>query len=33
MKKCDLLTDKERHTIALAMAIVTAPWLFFLPIY
>lgn len=33
MKKCGLLTDREKHTIALTMAIVTAPWLFFLPIY
>ena len=33
MKKCDLLSDREKHIIALAMAIITAPWLFFLPIY
>lgn len=33
MKKCGLLTDREKHIIALAMAIATAPWLFFWPIY
>ena len=33
MKKCDLLTDREKRIIALAMAIVTAPWLFFWPAY
>ena len=33
MKSCGLLTDRERHIIALAMAIVTAPWLFFIPVY
>ncbi len=33
MKKCELLTPREKHIIALTMAIVTAPWLFFLPIY
>lgn len=33
MKKCALLTDPEKHKIALAMAIVTAPWLFFIPMY
>lgn len=33
MKKCGLLTDKEKHVVALTMAIVTAPWLFFLPLY
>lgn len=33
MEESDLLTDREKHTIALTMAIVTAPWLFFLPIY
>lgn len=33
MSKCDLLTGRERHVIALAMAIVTAPWLFFVPVY
>lgn len=33
MRKCALLTDREKHTVALAMAVVTAPWLFFLPVY
>lgn len=33
MKKCGLLTDREKHVIALAMAIATAPWLFFWPAY
>lgn len=33
MSKCDLPTGRERHVIALAMAIVTAPWLFFVPVY
>lgn len=33
MKKCDLLTDREKHIVALAMAIATAPWLFFVPLY
>lgn len=33
MKNCAPLSAQEKHKIALAMAIVTAPWLFFLPIY
>ena len=33
MGETDLLTDRERHVIALAMAIVTAPWLFLAPLY
>lgn len=33
MKKCGLLTEREKHAVALTMAIVTAPWLFFLPVY
>lgn len=33
MKKCALLTDREKHIIALTMAIVTAPYLFFVPLY
>ena len=33
MKNCVLLSEGERHKIALAMAIITAPWLFFIPIY
>lgn len=31
MKNCDLLTGREKHVVALAMAVVTAPWLFFIP--
>ena len=31
MRSCPLLTDREKHIVALAMAIVTAPWLFFIP--
>lgn len=33
VKNCDLLTDREKHIIALTMAVVTAPWLFFIPMY
>ncbi len=33
MRSCELLTDREKRVIALAMAIATAPWLFFLPTY
>lgn len=33
MKKCDLLNEREKHAVALTMAIATAPWLFFLPVY
>ena len=31
MGSCELLSDREKHVTALAMAIVTAPWLFFIP--
>jgi len=33
MGSCDLLTERERHLIALTMAVVTAPWLFFIPLH
>lgn len=33
MKSCTKLTDRERHVIAVSMAVVTAPWLFLLPLY
>ena len=33
MKSCGLLTEREKHITALSMAIVTAPWLFFIPTY
>ena len=31
MASCALLTARERHQIALSMAVFTAPWLFFVP--
>ena len=31
MKSCGLLTDREKRVTALAMAIATAPYLFFIP--
>lgn len=33
MRPCGLLSEREKHTAALAMAVVTAPWLFFIPVY
>lgn len=33
MKSCGLLTGREKHITALAMAIATAPYLFFIPVY
>lgn len=33
MKSCGLLTGREKHITALAMAVVTAPYLFFIPTY
>lgn len=33
MRDCDLLSDMEKYKIALAMAVVTAPWMFFIPVY
>lgn len=33
MKRCGLLTQREKRIVALTMAVVTAPWLFFLPMY
>lgn len=33
MGRCALLTPREKHIIALTMAVVTAPWLFFIPMY
>ena len=33
MKNCILLNEGEKHKIALAMAVITAPWLFFIPLY
>jgi len=33
MRSCELLTGREKHVVALSMAIATAPWLFFIPTY
>ncbi len=33
MKHCSGLDDRQKRIIALAMAVVTAPWLFFIPVY
>lgn len=33
MKDCVLLNEGEKRKIALSMAVVTAPWLFFVPMY
>lgn len=33
MRRCTLLSEREKQRIALTMAIVTAPWTFFIPIY
>ena len=33
MRSCTELTDRERHIVALTLAIVTAPWAFFFPMY
>lgn len=33
MGRCALLTPRAKHIIALVMAVVTAPWLFFIPMY
>jgi len=33
MRSCVELTDRERHLLCLTLAIVTAPWTFFIPMY
>ena len=33
MEEYPLLSPREKHIVALTMAIVTAPWLFFVPMY
>lgn len=33
MRSCELLSGREKHIIALAMAVLTAPYLFFIPVY
>ena len=33
MKTCPLLTPREKHATALLLAVLTAPWLFLVPMY
>ena len=33
MRRCALLTLREKHAVALVMAITTAPWTFLIPLY
>lgn len=33
MRSCTLLDGRQRHIVALTMAIVTAPWTFLIPLY
>lgn len=33
MRSCEHLSARERHIVALTLAIVTAPWMFFIPTY
>ena len=33
MRSCSLLDERQRHVIALTMAVVTAPWTFLIPLY
>jgi len=33
LRSCALLTDRQRHLICLALAVITAPWTFFIPVY
>ncbi len=33
MRSCPQLTGRQKHRIALTMAVFTAPWLFFIPMY
>lgn len=33
MRRCSALDDRQRHVVALALAITTAPWTFFIPMY
>lgn len=32
LRETPALTDREAHVIALALAVVTAPWTFFIPV-
>lgn len=33
MRSCGLLTEREKRIVALTMAVITAPWTFFIPMY
>lgn len=33
MRSCEHLSARDRHIVALTLAIVTAPWMFFIPTY
>lgn len=33
MRSCELLMDREKYIVAITMAVVTAPWTFFIPMY
>lgn len=33
LRSCNLLSSREKHIVALAMAVITAPWTFFIPMY
>ena len=33
VRSCHLLTDRQQHVLCLALAVVTAPWTFFIPTY
>ena len=33
MRSCTLLDGRQKHIVALTMAIVTAPWTFLIPLY
>ena len=33
LHSCDQLSDRERHIVGLTLAIATAPWTFFIPMY
>ena len=32
-RSCTLLDGRQRHIVALTMAVVTAPWTFLIPLY
>lgn len=33
LRKCELLSDRERHIIALVTSVAAAPWFFLAPVY